>query len=174
MHRRQFLLPTQPRQCWLRRRLTHFSVCRDRLHSFHPQTISIHDEQAITFSQPPTEIDFPESRFATSSPSTDGISCPLIHTKTIGEKFADRSPGTLTYDWSISADGKKCYFYEHYANSEAVMIHTKTFGEKFAERLLGMIEIESFEIFGNPNENVKDSLSPLREKFNSSIGGFSR
>ena len=130
MHRRQFSLPTQPRQCWLRRRLTHFSVCRDRLHSFHPQTISIHDEQAITFSQTPTEIDFPESRFATSGPSTDGISCPLIHTKTIGEKFDDRSPG--------------------------------------------MIEIESFEIFGHPNENVKDSLSPLREKFNHFIGGFSR
>jgi hypothetical protein len=37
-----------------------------------------------------------------------------------------------------------------------------------------MIEIESFEIFGNPNENVKDSLSPLREKFNRSVGGFSR
>ena len=130
MHRRQFLLPTQPRQCWLRRRLTHFSVCRDRLYSFHSQTISVHDEQAITFSQPPTEIDFPESRFATSSLSTDGISCSLIHTKTISEKFADRSPG--------------------------------------------MIEIESFAIFGNPNENVKNSLSPLGAKFNRSIGRFSR
>ncbi|MAI34674.1 MAG: hypothetical protein CBE00_10310 [Planctomycetaceae bacterium TMED240] len=86
----------------------------------------------------------------------------------------NNEPETLTYDWSISADGKKCYFFEHYANSEAVMIHTKTFGEKFAERLLGMIEIDSFEVFGNPDENVQNSLSPLGAKFNSSIGGFSR
>ncbi len=86
----------------------------------------------------------------------------------------DNEPDTLTYDWSISADGKKCYFFEHYANSEAVMIHTKTFGEKFAERLLGLIEIESFEVFGNPSDNVKNSLSPLGAQFNRSIGGFSR
>lgn len=86
----------------------------------------------------------------------------------------NNEPETLAYDWSISADGKKCYFFEHYANSEAVMIHTKTFGEKFAERLLGMIEIESFEVFGNPDANVKNSLSPLGAKFNRSIGGFSR
>lgn len=83
-------------------------------------------------------------------------------------------PGTLTYDWSISADGKKCYFFEHYANSEAVMIHTKTFGEKYAEKLLGMIEIESFDVFGNPDQTVKNSLSPLGAKFHQSIGGFSR
>ena len=86
----------------------------------------------------------------------------------------NNEPETLTYDWSISTDGKKCYFFEHYANSEAVMVHTKTFGEKFAERLLGMIEIESFEVFGNPDENVKNSLSPLGAKFSRSIGGFSR
>ena len=83
-------------------------------------------------------------------------------------------PGTLTYDWSISDDGKTCYFFEHYVNSEAVMIHTKTFGEKFAERLLGMIEINSFEVFGSPDEDVKNSLSPLGAKFHRSIGGFSR
>ena len=86
----------------------------------------------------------------------------------------NNEPGTLTYDWSISADGKTCYFFEHYANSEAVMIHTKTFGEEFADRLLGMIEIESFEVFGNPDDKVKDSLSPLGAKFRQSIGGFSR
>ena len=83
-------------------------------------------------------------------------------------------PRTLTYDWSISADGKTCYFFEYYANSEAVMIHTKTFGEKFADRLLGMIEIDSFEVFGNPDENVKNSLRPLGAQFHRTIGGFSR
>ena len=40
--------------------------------------------------------------------------------------------------------------------------------------LLGMIEIESFQVFGNPDEEVRNSLSPLGAKFHSSIGGFSR
>jgi quinol monooxygenase YgiN len=86
----------------------------------------------------------------------------------------NNEPGTLTYDWSVTADGKTCYFFEHYANSDAVMIHTKTFGEKYAARLLEMIEIKNFEVFGNPNETVKNSLSPLGANFHRSIGGYAR
>jgi len=83
-------------------------------------------------------------------------------------------PLTLSYDWSVSADGKTCYFFEWYDNSEGVMIHTATFGEKFAERLLGMIEIQSFEVFGNPNDDVKEALSGFGASFHQSIGGFAR
>lgn len=83
-------------------------------------------------------------------------------------------PMTLSYDWSVSADGKTCYFFEWYDNSEAVMIHTATFGEKFAERLLGMIEIQSFEVFGNPNAEVQEALSGFGASFHQSIGGFAR
>ena len=81
---------------------------------------------------------------------------------------------TLSYDWSVSEDGKNCYFFEWYDNSEAVMIHTTTFGEKFAERLLGMIEIQSFEVFGNPNAEAKKELSGFGASFHQSIGGFAR
>ena len=83
-------------------------------------------------------------------------------------------PGTLSYDWSISADGKTCFFFERYADSKAVMIHTKTFGEKFAERLMAMIEIKSFQVFGNPNDEVKEAIGPFGAKFHQSIGGFTK
>lgn len=83
-------------------------------------------------------------------------------------------PGTLTYDWSISADGKSCYFCEHYVDSEAVMMHLKTFGEKYAERLLATVEIQSFKVFGAPNENVTKALSGFGAEFHKSIGGFTR
>ena len=81
---------------------------------------------------------------------------------------------TLSYDWSVSEDGKNCYFFEWYDNSEAVMIHTASFGEKFAERLLGMIEIQRFEVFGNPNAVAKKALSDFGASFHKSIGGFAR
>ena len=86
----------------------------------------------------------------------------------------ENEPMTLSYDWSIYEDGKHCYFFEWYDNSEAVMIHTTTFGEKFAERLLGMIEIQSFEVFGNPNAEAKKELSGFGASFHQSIGGFAR
>ena len=41
------------------------------------------------------------------------------------------------------------------------VIHTATFGEKFTERLLGMIEIQSFEVFGNTNAEAKEALTVL-------------
>lgn len=83
-------------------------------------------------------------------------------------------PGTLAYDWSVSADGKTVFFYEHYEDSAAVMVHTTTFGEKFAPRLLPMIEIQSFEIFGNPNDEVRAVYTKMGAKFNKSIDGFQR
>ena len=86
----------------------------------------------------------------------------------------ENEPMTLSYDWSVSEDGKTCYFFEWYDNSEAVMIHTTTFGEKFAERLMGMIEIQSFEVFGNPSAEAKKELSGVGASFHQSIGGFAR
>jgi len=40
--------------------------------------------------------------------------------------------------------------------------------------VLGMIEIQSFEVFGNPNAEAKKALSGFGASFNPSIGGFTR
>ncbi|MEO2016572.1 MAG: antibiotic biosynthesis monooxygenase [Fuerstiella sp.] len=86
----------------------------------------------------------------------------------------DNEPGTLSYDWSISADHKTCFFFEHYADSASLLIHTKKFKEKYAERMMAMIEIKSFQVFGNPNDEVKKNLSAFGAEFPQSIGGFTR
>ena len=76
----------------------------------------------------------------------------------------DNEPDTLTYDWSISDDGKKCYFFEHYANSKAVMVH-KDFGEKLANRLLGRLKSKVSGIWQPDDEvripRVQSSTVPL-------------
>lgn len=46
-------------------------------------------------------------------------------------------PGTLAYEWSISADGKRCHIFERYADSAALLAHAATFGEKFAGHFSG-------------------------------------
>lgn len=81
---------------------------------------------------------------------------------------------TLSYDWSISADGKTCYFFERYADSAAVMIHLGTFGEKFADRLMKTITIKKFDVYGKPNTEVQEALGGFGAKFHESIGGFAR
>jgi quinol monooxygenase YgiN len=83
-------------------------------------------------------------------------------------------PGTLHYDWNLSEDAKTCFFFEHYKDSAAVMVHTKTFGEKYADRIFTMIDIQSFEIFGNPSDEVKEVYAGFGAHFNGSIGGFTR
>jgi quinol monooxygenase YgiN len=102
----------------------------------------------------------------------------LANVKSINKELVSASlanePMTLVYDWSISADGKTCYFFERYDNSEAVMIHDANFNEKFAERLMPMIEIQSFKLFGNPNAEVLEMLSGFGASFHQSIGGFAR
>ncbi len=83
-------------------------------------------------------------------------------------------PMTSVYNWSLSADGKTCYIFEWYDNSKAVMIHSATFRDKYSERLSGMVEFQSFEVFGNPNTEVKEALSGAGASFHQSIGGFAR
>ena len=86
----------------------------------------------------------------------------------------DNEQGTLSYEWSISADQKTCFFFERYADSKALLIHTKKFKEKYAERMMSMIQIKSFQVFGNPTDEVKKNLSAFGAEFNQSIGGFAR
>ncbi len=82
--------------------------------------------------------------------------------------------GTLSYEWSLSEDGKTCYFFERYTDSASVMIHLGTFGEKFAERLMATVDIASFDVYGNPNQEVKDALTPFGAQFHVPLKGFAR
>ena len=40
----------------------------------------------------------------------------------------ENEPGTLNYEWTMSADDTICHTYERYADSGAVMTHLATFG----------------------------------------------
>lgn len=82
--------------------------------------------------------------------------------------------GTLSYEWSVSGDGKTCFIFERYADSAAVMIHLNTFGEKFSERMFRTVEVQSFRYYGSPNDEVKETLGGFGAVFHESIGGFTR
>jgi quinol monooxygenase YgiN len=83
-------------------------------------------------------------------------------------------PGTLSYEWSTSADGKICHVYERYADSAAVMTHLGTFGEQFAGRFLEILKPIRLVVFGSPSEEVREALAGFDPTYMHAVGGFSR
>ena len=83
-------------------------------------------------------------------------------------------PGTLDYEWSISADGKQCHIFERYVDSAALMTHAATFGEKFAARFLELLTPVRMVVYGSPSAAVQDAIADFRPVYMQSLNGFSR
>jgi len=43
-------------------------------------------------------------------------------------------PGTLNYEWFLTADGRSCHIYERYADPAAAVVHSATFPEQLGRR----------------------------------------
>jgi len=82
--------------------------------------------------------------------------------------------GTLRYEWSTTADGRRCHIVEHYADSDAVLTHLATFGQRFASRFLEALKPVRFVVYGTPSAAVQSALASLNPVYMRSVGGFSR
>lgn len=83
-------------------------------------------------------------------------------------------PGTKSYEWFLSGDGKVCHINERYADSEAVMAHLGTFGSRFAERFLACFEPNSLSVYGEPSAEARAALDGFGAAYFGSLGGFNR
>lgn len=83
-------------------------------------------------------------------------------------------PGTTHYEWFVSADEQSVHIYERYVDSAAVMVHMGTFGAKFAERFLDAVEPSRLTVYGNPNQEVMETLGGIGGVHMPQIGGFAR
>ena len=82
--------------------------------------------------------------------------------------------GTLDYEWSVSADGKRCHVFERYVDSAAVLTHLGTFGERFAERFLEILKPVRIVVYGSPSTAVQEALAGFNPVYMQPVGGFSR
>ena len=87
---------------------------------------------------------------------------------------AANEPGTLDYEWSLSADGATCHLFERYADSAAAMIHIATFGEKYASRFLELLTPTNVMLYGTPNAAVREALAGFGAVAMAPAAGFSR
>ena len=83
-------------------------------------------------------------------------------------------PGTLSYEWSTSADGRRCHIYERYTDSTAAMTHVATFGERFASRFLEVLKPIRFVVYGSPDAKVQGALAGFNPVYMQDLGGFTR
>ena len=83
-------------------------------------------------------------------------------------------PGTLDYEWSLSADGSACDLFERYEDSDSALIHMSTFGAQYAERFFAVLTPQRFTLYGAPNEAVMAGLAPMGAVFMAPAAGFSR
>ena len=83
-------------------------------------------------------------------------------------------PGTLNYEWSITADKQSCHIYERYVDSAAAITHLESFEEKFAERFMAVAKPTRHVVYGTPNDELKEVLSGSGAMFMAPFGGFAR
>lgn len=54
------------------------------------------------------------------------------------------------------------------------MTHLGHFGDKFAERFFAALEPTRFVVYGNPSEEVRESLSAFGVAYMAPVNGFNR
>lgn len=83
-------------------------------------------------------------------------------------------PGTLSYEWTTSEDGRRCHIYERYRDSTALLTHLATFGERFAQRFLDILTPTRFVVYGTPTPAAREGLAGLEPIYFGNLSGFSR
>ena len=83
-------------------------------------------------------------------------------------------PGTVGYEWYMSADGSQCHLYERYVDSAAALTHCQTFGARFAGRFMSLLTPTRCTVYGSPDAAVQGALSVLRPTYMGQAAGFHR
>ena len=84
-------------------------------------------------------------------------------------------PGTLQYEFSVSADQATVDITERYRNSDAVIAHvSQTFGPKFSKAFLAVAKPTRFTVYGSPSEEAKRVLADFNPTYMTPLDGFSR
>jgi quinol monooxygenase YgiN len=73
-----------------------------------------------------------------------------------------KEPGTLGYEWFLSADRKRCRLLETYADANAVLAHfSGPVVQELVPKLLGTASVTGFEVCGDPGPKVREMLAPF-------------
>ena len=83
-------------------------------------------------------------------------------------------PDTHGYVWTTPNDGSTVHIYERYADSDAALLHVGNFGANYAERFMSMVDIESFDVYGDVSDKLAEVLGSLGAQMQTRLAGFVR
>jgi quinol monooxygenase YgiN len=76
-----------------------------------------------------------------------------------------KEPGSLGYDWFLSADRKQCRLIEDYADAKAVLAHcTGPVVRGLVPKILKTASISGFEVYGDPGPEAAKILAGVGAK----------
>ena len=82
-------------------------------------------------------------------------------------------PGTINYEWTLSEDGETLHVYERYRDAEAAMAHLPTWSE-YQDRFMDLVDVESFVVYSELTDDLKEKVSGLGPVYMTPIGGFAK
>jgi quinol monooxygenase YgiN len=72
---------------------------------------------------------------------------------------SQKEPGTLGYEWFLSADHKRCRLLETYRDANAVLAHFNgPVVQELVPKLLGTASLAGFEVYGDPGPKATEML----------------
>jgi quinol monooxygenase YgiN len=83
-------------------------------------------------------------------------------------------PGSMAYEYSVSADNSTVHIVERYRNSDAVISHVTKVFSQFAEPFTALANVSSFNVYGNPNAEARNILDGFGAVYFSRFDGFTK
>lgn len=87
---------------------------------------------------------------------------------------ARTEPGTLTYEFAFTDDGRVAHIRERYANDAAAQQHSATYVEKFERRLLALARPVRLCAYGRPAPKTRANLDGPDSVFLTPFAGLRR
>ncbi len=92
----------------------------------------------------------------------------------MNETTRSREEGTLGYEFHFSADNRYCHVFELFADSDSALAHCLAFGESFADRFVQLVKPVRLEVYGMPDERVREALTAFSPNYYNRVNGFFR
>jgi quinol monooxygenase YgiN len=85
-----------------------------------------------------------------------------------------KEAGTLSYEYSIAADGRTIHIFERYRDSAAAISHIENTVAPIFERFRALVTPLGVTVYGNPDANARQLLDRLPARYMAAFDGFLR
>ena len=114
-------------------------------------------------------------RFVVSFAINDGAFFAFERVARVMAAETQKEPGTLAYEWFLSADRAGCRLFEAYVDANAVLAHlTGPVIRELVPKLLETGSVTGFEIYGDPGPEASAIAAGFGATISPNWLGFSR